>query len=235
MVIISQGSGNQSNLKNLTDLELVDLIVRNPRNNHAFEEFIGRFEELIQFHIYRTCWNLNYSHGLTKIEDLTQDVYEMLIDNYCAKLKQITTNVRGFLSEVACNTVRNDRRKNFAHKRRPPGGMTSLDKEIIDWTVSERRKFMLIETISDYDDSRLHDFIDEIRSCLGHILQHNRKKERDLFIFTCYLFEDLEPEEIAVYHRIDLSVKRIENLIGEIMMDLRRCLGRKGYGKMQPV
>ncbi|GEM_PF-5825698 len=234
MAIISQGSGNQLNLKSLSDLELVDLIVSNPQNSRAFAEFICRFEELIQCYIYRTCRNLNYSHGLTRIEDLTQDVYELLIDNDCAKLRQITTNVGGFLIEVACNTVRNDRRKYFTHKRWPAGGVDSLNKEIAGWAVSERRKVMLIETIPDYDDSRLHDLIDEIRSCLEQIVQHNRKKERNLFIFVCYLFEDLEPDEIVLYHRVDLSVKRIENLIAEIMQGLRQCLQRKGYGKKPP-
>jgi DNA-directed RNA polymerase specialized sigma24 family protein len=234
MTIISQGSGNQSNLKTLSDLELVDLIAGNSQNSQAFEEFICRFEELIQFHIYRTCRNISYSHGLTKIEDLTQDVYELLIENYCAKLKQIKTNVRGFLSELACNTVRNDRRKHLTHKRWPVGGVISLNKEIADWSVSERRKLMLIETIPDYDDSRLRDLIDEIRSCLEHIVLHNRNRERNILILMCYLFEDLEPDEIVLHHRVDLSVKRTENLIAEIMQGLRQCLQRRGYGKMQP-
>jgi DNA-directed RNA polymerase specialized sigma24 family protein len=227
----SQGSENHSDLKNLSDLELVRLIGENPRNNHAFLEFIARFEELIQLYIFRTCQELNYKAGLSKIEDLTQDVYEQLLDNHCFKLKQITKNVRGFLIEMTSNTVRNDRRKFFTLKRRPPGGIAPLDPELPQWTIPERRKPNLIETLAGPDDSTVRELMDEIKFCLDHILQHTRKKERDRLIMMCYLFQDLDPAEIAALHRFDLTVKRLENLISAIMQALRQCLQRKGFGK----
>ncbi len=231
IAFFSQGSGNHSELKNLSDLELVRLIGENPRNNHAFKEFIARFEELIQLYIFRTCQELNYKSGLSKIEDLTQDIYEQLLDNNCVKLKQITKNVRGYLIEMASNTARNHRRKSFTLKRRPPGGIEPLDPDPPGWTIPERRKRNLIETIAGPDVSAIKDLMDEVKLCLDHILQHTRKKERDRLIMTCYLFQDLDPGEIAALHRFDLTVKRLENLISAIMQALRQCLQRKGFGK----
>ena len=231
MILVSQESINPSDLESLSDLELVHLISDNPRNNYAFREFIARFEEQIQLYIFRTCQELNYKSGLSKIEDLTQDIYEQLLDNNCVKLKQIRKNVRGYLIEMASNTTRNHRRKFFTLKRRPPGGVESLDPDPSEWIIPERRKRNLIDTIAGPEDYAIKDLIDEVNFCLDKILQHTRKKERDRLIITCYLFQDLDPEEIVALHRFDLTVKRLENLISTIMQALRQCLRRKGYGK----
>jgi hypothetical protein len=47
---------------------------------------------------------------------------------------------------------------------------------------------------------------------------------------VCYLFQDLDPEDIATLHRFNLTVKRLENLISALMQALRQCLQRKGIG-----
>jgi DNA-directed RNA polymerase specialized sigma24 family protein len=225
MASIPPGNGKQLNFKNLSDLDLVRVIAADPRNNLTFKEFIARFETRIQFYISKTCRLLNYAAGLEKIEDLTQEVYEALLDKNCAKLKKINKNVSAYLIEMANNTVRNDRRKFFARKRRPAGGFESFDKKIFEWSLSDGRRLQL-EAIT-WPDDRLYELIDAIDRCLDRILQHNRKKERNRLIIKYYLFEDLEPADIALQRWMDLSPKRIENLIGAMMGTLRKCLQRK--------
>jgi RNA polymerase sigma factor (sigma-70 family) len=213
----------------LTHNELVKLIAKTPREESLWGDFVQRFHAYICCTITRELKRLHLYKRLDAVEDLAQEVYARLLTNDCQALKnfkgQYENSIFSYLEIIAIRIVLLDYAKTRSKKRTAAGGEISLDD--LKWNVHEGRVVDLKEILhlEDWEEGvRLTELKEEIRYHLDNILGQRRNKERDELIFRYYLYAGLEAEEIALCRDINLSEKRVLNIIGEIKQELSRCL-----------
>lgn len=205
---------NQSSpkLSELTHKELVSLIAHNPENQRAWREFYDRFHSVIYNSVAKICRNEKKAE---LAEDITQDVYRILLKDNCRVLK----NFNGEYEKAIYKWLR----------------IISV-RETIKVLKSQKtaQPFHNIEAFyesSQMSDNRpqseaCQDLIGEINHYLDSILKGKRHAKRDKLIFRLRFFAGLTPEEIAK-HLDGLSVKRILGVITELkkaMQDYQRAL-----------
>jgi len=205
-----------------TNVQLVQAIAREPGNDLAWREFIHRFHKEVCRTIYYQWKELGYATDSAHVEDLAQEVYIKLLHNDCRALKNFRSDyenaIHKYLKKTAISVVYTYYQADVAKKRRPPGGKISLD------ALME----LGIVPADPVDPSGLDHVKSEIKDCLVAILRESRHATRDRVIMKFRIFEGFKPEEIISHLGFKISLKRIANIIAEILPELRRCLSQKG-------
>lgn len=220
-------------LRDSTHNELVQLLARNCGNEQAWREFIRRFERFIASIIIKQCRQLHHEQGLRQIEDLLYQVYARLLENDCQALRRFRArhdnSIIKYLKIIAVRIVLTDFVATRAQKRRGERGEISLDNA--DWQSYEKRSIDLKDIIpvdAGSDGTEHTELLEEIEHCLQQALQNSRHASRDLLIFKYYFYEGFQVEDIATMGAIDVSQKRISNIISDLKEALRICLRKRG-------
>jgi DNA-directed RNA polymerase specialized sigma24 family protein len=217
-------------LSMMTHNELVNILAKSPRDSTAWAEFYNRFHKHICLTINRELKRLHNYKGLNAVEDLAQEVYAKLLARDCQALRefkgQYENSIKSYLEIIAIRTVLADYSKTKTRKRSGAGKEVALDA--LQWHVHQERLVDLKEMLcleNWESDFLLCELLAEIEYHLDRILGPRRYKERDALIFKYYLFAGLEAEEIVVLCKdLEITVKRVLNIIGEIKSELRKCL-----------
>lgn len=201
--------------KKLTHSELIALMVQNPQNNKAWAEFYSRFHSAILHAIVWACNSLRIKQEAFTIDDLVQEVYLLLIKDNCKALRTFSgrseNSIFAYLRILAINVVR----KNLSRERAKQRNVRFSDSNPL---LSFEDSALLAER------SLLADPIDRIEAYLNEILSKSRTKERDKLIFKLFYFEGFHIKEIANDFGMNLSEKRVVNIIGSIKAKLRHAL-----------
>lgn len=216
--------------KKLTNNELVKFIAQEQRNEHAWREFLSRFQQHICCTVHRECQWLGHNQGLAYLQDLVQEVYKKLLQNHCEALQQFKgryeNSILRFLEIIAIRIVQNDYRRDTARKRPPAGKMIPLNEP--RWKIPDERAVEMSEIIpAKIQEVSQFELVEEIEHCLRKILRGNRHEQRDKLIFKYYLYRGINAEHIALLPDINLSGQRVFGIIREIKQKLRKCLGEK--------
>jgi DNA-directed RNA polymerase specialized sigma24 family protein len=214
----------------MTHNELVDILAKSPRDRMAWGEFYDRFHKHICLTINRELKRLHNYRGLSTVEDLAQEVYAKLLAHDCQALKdfkgQYENSIVSYLEIIAIRTVLTDYSKTKARKRCAAGREVPLDA--LRWNVHLDRMVDLKEILhveSWEEEFSLNELHEEIKYHLEKILDPRRNKERDGLIFKYYLYAGFEAEEIvALCKDVNITVKRVLNIICEIKNELRESL-----------
>jgi RNA polymerase sigma factor (sigma-70 family) len=205
-----------------SNVQLVQAIAREPGNELAWREFIQRFHKDVCRTIYYQRKELGYATDSAHVEDLAQEVYVKLLHNDCRALRNFRSDyehaIHKYLKKTAISVVYTDYQRDFTIKRQPPGGKVSLDA-MMDLGIIPP---------APVDSSGLDHIKSEIKDCLDTILRESRHATRDRLIMKFRIFEGFKPEEIISHLGFKISLKRIANIIAEILPELRQCLSQKG-------
>ncbi len=213
-------------LKILSNTNLVKLCAQEPTNERVWMEFYARFDDHIRLMIDRECRQKQLP--IDKVfDDLVQDVYLRLVQKNCKALwdyKAATENsIYSYLAVIAHSVVCGYLIKEGAQKR--PRHLSSLEAPVAG--TPEDGELRLIDTLASPDpgpDAELDKASErqEIRQLLNQIIT-GKTKARDQLIFMLYWFEKFSPEQIAAHCGIELSPKRIINIISAIKQRLPRA------------
>ena len=209
--------------------KLVKLIAQSPRNESAWGEFYKRYHKYICCMISRELNRLHHYKGHNLVEDLVQEVYTKLLANDCQALKAFEGKYENaiftYLEIIAVRIVLKDYARCKTQKRSNICKAVSLDarvRNIHDGWLSELKELVQFEEWkSDFDYAELQE---EIEYHLKKILGQRRNQERDQLIFRYYLYAGWSAEEIALIHGVQLSPKRVLNIISELKQELSTCL-----------
>jgi integrase len=202
---------------------LVHMIALQPDHPKAWNEFFRRYHQHIGQTIYKAVIRYGHPDGVGIVEDLVQEVYKKLVAENCRALfvfkSDIENGIFKYLQIIAVRIVLNDITRKKA-KKFPPHDKKIGAGEIDQLLPQDWR-----------DKIRYDELVAEIETCLEKILHGRRHANRDRLIIRYYLFDELKPDEIvsitpseAPSSPVDLSVKRVSNIIGEIIKKLRSCI-----------
>lgn len=219
-------------LKTLSNTNLVKLCAQEPRDERTWTEFYARFDDYIRLMIGRECRQKNLPHDKV-FDDLVQDVYLRVVQKNCKALwnfKAATENsIYTYLAVIAHNVVCGYLVREGAQKR--PHNVASLDAPVPG--AQDDGELRLIDTIASAEpapdaDLERESERQEVKRLLDRIIT-GKTRARDKLIFTLYWFEKFSPEQIAAHCGIDLSVKRIINIISEIKKRLSQAQQRPDF------
>jgi RNA polymerase sigma factor (sigma-70 family) len=210
--------------KTLTHTNLVKLCAETPRNEQAWREFYSRFDNHIRLMLLRECRQKHFSKDKSQFEeifaDLVQDVYMKLVQKNCKALREYKASTENsiytYLTVIARNAVRGYLTKESAKKR--PTNLASLDAPLASSPDDgELRLIDIIQSTDPGPDANLdaESQKQEIENLLDKVLT-GKSKARDKLIFKLYWFEKLSPEQISAHCGIQLSPKRVINILSGI-------------------
>jgi RNA polymerase sigma factor (sigma-70 family) len=209
--------------KNLSNSKLIKLLAENPYNEAAWREFYNRFHKYICFKIYKVSRGMNYDNGAVEVEDLAHEVYEKLIKNNCQALKDFKGRhenaIYKYLDIIVIRLIINKRKE----KGTPPQRIIPL----LGYTERNEGAVRYIDIIPGDSIYFVYEHEEEIKLCLKKIID-SKKRDRNLLILNCYIFEGLKPKEIATLPGIQVEHKTVSNLLSKYMPALQKCLEEKG-------
>lgn len=195
----------------LTTGELIEKCINSSHgSSKAWDEFKARFDDHIQFLLYKTYskfYKYNNSNEMNEaLKDLKQDVYIRLLDNNCEGLKKFkgrsTNSLKAYLGVIAHNLALN-----------------SLDRY--------KKRFVCYETFEneidpqsspDADNSIFRDFEEQyLKESIMRILKKHyksRKFSRDAVVFKLFYFENFTSKELA--GKFELTASGIETLVARM-------------------
>ncbi len=221
--------------KDLSNSTLLNLCLQTT-DADAWKEFYRRFHPVIFAFVMHWCQKLRINgYGEQHSEamnDLVQDVFFKLVDNNCKALRVFQNrndrSIYSYFKNIAKNTVINHHKSISSQKRR--GKHVSLQAPVGNGR-QEEDGFTLEDVLAGdmYDLEKQQEFYESCNAMLRILQRHwrGKQKDRDIRIFMMNLLCDLPPEEIAGHYSIDLSVKRVRNIITE----LKKVLGTHMDGK----
>ncbi len=188
-----------------THNELIKFVAHHPEDREATKEFYRRYYLYICFQV-RSAMKRASEYQL--VEDVVQEVLCILYKKNCRVLK----NFRGenqnaifeFLGKIA-------RFETYRFLKKLSGGPVDYPGELPPAAPKNT-------------DPRAREIREETEICLEQILKGKRHRERDKLVFKYYYFHDMKVEEIPGALNIDLSTKRIYNIINDIEEKLKPCL-----------
>lgn len=188
-----------------THNELIKFVAHHPEDRGATNEFYRRYYLYICFQVKSA---MKRATEFQFVEDVVQEVLCILYKNDCRVLK----NFRGenenaifdFLGKIA-------RFETFRFLKKLSSGPVDYPGD-------------LPPTEPEGADPRAREIREETEFCLEQILKGKRHKDRDKLVFKYYYFHDMKVEEIPGALNIDLSTKRIYNVINDIEEKLKPCL-----------
>jgi len=208
------------NLSSLSHNQLIRLLANEPHDYRVWSEFIRRYQPYLAAVIKRECVKLVYKTGLTKLEDILQDVYLKLLKNNGEAFRtykgQYENTIWRFLEVSAMRVVYNHRRHDNAIKR----------PRIVGDIARER----MGDLLDLFPDKNATDEVNRImmelaiEECLKRISKKLRHPERDIRIFMLYLFYGMSAESIAALPEINLSFQSVFRIIADIKGHLGNCL-----------
>lgn len=209
----------------LSDRTLIDSCMASPADERAWKEFYRRFHPIVFAFIVHWCRkNRVHKPGAQHVEeyqDLCHDVLLKLVKNNCKALRVFQNrndkSIYSYLMYICRNTVINYGKKISSKKRK--GRHTSLS-DPIGRAYAEDEGF----TLEDVLPSQTHDLqeqrkLDELcEEIAGVLMQHwpGKHKQRDILIYQMSLLGDMPAEEIATLPSVNLSHKRVRNIITDI-------------------
>lgn len=216
-------SKNPSDFGLISPKKLIHFIAQHPNDQKAWNEFFRRYHQHIGQTIYKAVRRYGHPDGIAIVEDLVQEVYKKLVAENCRALSVFKSDAENgifkYLQIIAIRIVLNEITRKKA-KKFPPFSPKSDNSEIDKLLPPDWR-----------DKARYDDLVAQIETCLEKILQGRRHANRDRLIIRYYLFDELKPDEIvsitpseALSTPVDLSSKRVANIIGETLKKLRDCM-----------
>ncbi|MBN1996342.1 sigma-70 family RNA polymerase sigma factor [candidate division KSB1 bacterium] len=190
---------------------------RQPDNRLAWLEFCKRFDDHIWLVLYRESRTKKIFKttlaGKQILSDLVQDVYLKLLAKDCRALKDFKGahehSIFTYLAVIAKNVINNYLVKMNAQKR------PKINGSINDISPQS-------QTPKEYESPQPHtdhaisynELLNEIDSLLDDILK-GKDRERNKLIFHLFFYEGFSADEISTMPPINLSSKRISNLVSE--------------------
>ena len=219
------------------DIDLVKYVAFAPQSSlawqRAFTEFDRRYNRFIGTVVYRKCNQLGYSRGHSYLEDFIQDVYKKLLQNDREGLKRFNGEHKNqllrYLQTTSFRIVLNKHyRDEIAPTHSPSGGLQTLDQ--IMENLSDGSEMDLKAVLPDphgMDDTKKSEILDELKHCLDSTQKNNKHKERNILIFMLHLFAGFSADEVASRFDMDVSSKRISNLVTDMKKMVVRCLQKR--------
>jgi len=214
MASAAPGNANPLNLKSLTHKELVQFIAQHSTDERAWREFYQRYHRPIVLSVGKAVRIVGHPEGFGIVEDLAQEVYKKLIEKNCHALHVFKSEQEDgifmYLKVIAIRVVLSDIARKKAKKRPPPNPPPpeGFDPPDDNWLR----------------EMELDDLVDDVDLCLKKILQDSRHAERDMLLMSFFLYEQLRPAEIVSALHLELSAKRVANIIDDLLKELRPCL-----------
>lgn len=219
------------------DIDLVQYIAFAPQSERAwqraFAEFDRRFHRFIGTVVYRKCNQLGYSKGHGYLEDFIQDVYKKLLQNDRDGLKRFNGEHKNqllrYLQTTTFRIVLNKHyRDEIAPTHSPAGGLQSLDQIMENCADgSEMDLKAILPDPHSLEAAKKREILDELKQCLDATQKNNKHKERNILIFMLLLFIGFSADEVAARFDIDISSKRISNLVTDMKKMVMRCLQKR--------
>lgn len=220
-----------SDPKKLSHNELIQHLANNPGDELAWTIFVHRYDGHIRRVVNRQVHRLRYAQNLSPMEDLVQQVYCKMLAKNCKALQDFIGKYENaifkYLEIIAIRIVLTDFLKATNGKNSPERGFIAFDGDHRDHF--EERDSSLRDLLPDDGAARAFDWFelrDEVEYHLGKILKHSRNAERDARVFRYCYFVGLEPEQIGKLPDVNLSYKRVMNILNDIIKELRRRMGR---------
>ncbi len=208
-------------LSSLSHNQLIRLLANEPRNNKAWIEFMRRYQDYLAGVIKRECQKLGYKEGLSRLDDLLQDIYTKLFRNDGEAFRtyrgQFENTIWPFLEIVAIRVVYNDKRRTDADKR------PRIARDVAPGRIGD--------VLDLFPDKNAEDEINRImmtlaiEECLKRMSKKLRHSIRDIRILKLYLYDGLSAESIAELPEIRLSSQSVFRIIADIKARLAQCLG----------
>lgn len=223
------------NYAHLSNADLVRLCGREPGNRDAWRAFVLRFDGRIRlavFREYKTKIN-SENEGQIKsvVDDLVQDVYTKLVENQAKALKVFKgandNSIFKYLGMIAKNTVLNYAIKAGAQKRQ--AFKQSLDRFHIYSTLGDALTLHQAAHPAKNDVEEvvlLESLLEEIDTILDRFYK-GKHRLRNKLLFRLYFVQGLPVESIAETFFVELSKKRINNIISEMKNEIQKSLSRQ--------
>lgn len=210
--------------------ELIRHLANNPGDERAWVVFVERYDDRIRCAISRQVQRLRYAQNLSPLKDLAQQVYCKLLVKNCKALREFDgrydNSIFKYLEVIAIRIVLTDFLKATNGKNSPERGFIAFDGEHNDYF--EEHAATLKDLLPDDAATKAFDWFelrDEVEYHLRKILKHSRHTERDGRVFRYRYFIGLEPEQIGKLPDVNLSYKRVMNILNEIIKELKRRMG----------
>ncbi len=217
----------------LTHNDLIYYLAMHIDDRKGWEEFYNRYHRFITATIIKTCRKIAYTRGLNELEDLVHNVYVKLLDKNGKALRdykgQYKNTIFEWLRVISIRIVLHDLNQASAQSRSPGGKLLSIDQP--QASGNHDRATTWKELIPDGIDSgqlQFQELKEEIDYCLKKCTAGSRSPERDRLIFQLYIFEGLDIPTISRFPGINLTEKRVANLISELKEKIRHCLQSRG-------
>ncbi len=195
------------NFSKLTPNELVKRIVANPGDQKAWQEFYNRYHLVIYATVAKICGaERNFGYA----EDITQNVYGILIKDNCKALKSFKgehdNSIFKWLRIIAARET-----------------VKCLKSQRSSQPLDNIEMFLEEKNFSDchFEDLKYKELVEEIDFHLNKLVKGSRYAERDKLIFRLRFFSGLTPEEIATQFS-DLSAKRVWGILTELKKGIKR-------------
>lgn len=205
--------------KNYSNYDLIQFIAGNlpdnrddPLWNAAWMEFVSRFRDLMIAVIRRALGGTKHYNDA---EDVSQDVYRILLKNECQAMK----NFQGEHEHSAFEWLKTIARREAVKYLKAQRFQERWDDitEVLD-------RLNLLNELR--NDQNFMDLIEEIEDCLEKLTGKNRYAERDRLAFRLRYYKDLRPEEIA-RHLSNISEKRVWGILTGLRDGMQKCLTEK--------
>ncbi len=228
-----KGKFAKMDISKLSHNALISYLANNLDDRDGWEEFHRRFNRFITSVIIRTCRKIPYHRGLNELNDLVHNVYVKLLERNGKALKgykgQYENTIFEWLRVISIRIVLYDFNSNTSRSRTPEGGLFSIDEPYSGLDRNRLRGWQEIIPEGTFDETTNYaELREEIEYCLEKSTAGSRSPERDRLIFHLYIFDGMDVPSITAFAGIDLTEKRVSNLISELKEKVRQCLQSRG-------
>lgn len=203
------------NIRHLSNVQLVRLCARKPKNELAWDEFVRRFNQHITLFVIRAFsakspepLRLEETHQSETIRDLVQDVYLRLLENERQALRRFhgyhENSIYAYLARIATTVVLDHQRQASADKRTAQTNLPVRGLSPKEHPFNER------VTIADL-------------TCQLDRLLEGEHKQRDILIFLLHVVDGLTTSEIASQPGMGLTQSGVESVLRRIKLKLREA------------
>lgn len=227
-------------ISELSNRDLVNRLVKAGPEDHAWLEFITRFQPRIRRLAYRAYSaeairhsGVDASRPGEVIDDLTQEVFIRLIDaerRALAAFRGLSENsIYTYLHTIAVNLVR-DHFKKLRAQRRPPAA-TSLNEPLRTADGPAENS-----TLGDYlpsadpNPEEIAESLELERRISSAVAESTLSSisSRDRLIFRLIFVQGLSVEDVASYRGMKLSTSGVEKRVRKIRVVVKKILAEEG-------
>lgn len=221
----------------LSNTELVRFCGQKPLDREAWMTFVQRFDGRIRLVVYRELKNKTKAENDSQLrlilDDLVQEVYVRLFEHQARALREFIgkneNSIYHYLGMIAKNTVLNYLVKRGAQKRQAFEQSLDSFKQ-----YSTHGDFLLLHEAKQPVKNNVEEsiqflgLVEEVEAILNKSFKE-KKRIRYQLLFRLYFIEGLAVETIQKTFFMELSKKRINNMIAEIKKILKKGLSASAY------